>query len=44
MFGLPQNIDKSLQRLNTQKVINNVKSMSTIQITEISYDKHKWVN
>lgn len=42
MFGLPVNIDRSVQRFNSQQVIQQLKSLSAVSAEELRFDKEKW--
>ncbi|CAD8135851.1 unnamed protein product [Paramecium octaurelia] len=43
-FGLPNNIDKAVQRYTIQKVVSGLKSMNNIVGSEIKFDKELWTN
>lgn len=42
MFGLPTNIDRSVQRFNSTQVITSLKSLSAVSAEELRFDKEKW--
>lgn len=42
LFGLPTNIDRSVQRFNSLQVINQLKSLAAISAGEMRFDKEKW--
>lgn len=42
LFGLPSNIDRSVQRFNSTQVINNLKNLQSISAQELRFDKQKW--
>ena len=42
MFGLPSNIDRSVQRFNSSQVIIQLKSLSAVSAEELRFDKEKW--
>lgn len=42
LFGLPSNIDRSVQRFNSLNVINQLKSLAAISAGEMRFDKEKW--
>jgi len=42
MFGLPTNIDRSVQRFNSTQVILQLKSLSAVSAEELRFDKEKW--
>lgn len=42
MFGLPDNIDRSVQRFNSQKVIAQLKSLAAVSAEQLRFDKEKW--
>jgi len=42
LFGLPTNIDRSVQRFNSLNVINQLKSLAAISAGEMRFDKEKW--
>ena len=42
MFGLPSNIDRSVQRFNSQLVISQLKSLAAVNAEELRFDKDKW--
>lgn len=41
-FGLPQNIDKAVQRFAIQGVVSGLKSMNIMVGSEVKFDKEKW--
>jgi hypothetical protein len=42
LFGLPSNIDRSVQRFNSLQVIAKLKSLAAISAGEMRFDKEKW--
>ena len=42
MFGLPANIDRSVQRFNSGQVIIQLKSLQAVSAEELRFDKEKW--
>ena len=42
LFGLPANIDRSVQRFNSLQVINKLKSLAAISAEELRFDKDTW--
>lgn len=42
MFGLPSNIDRSVQRFNSTQVITQLKSLQAVSAEELRFDKEKW--
>lgn len=42
MFGLPANIDRSVQRFNSQAVINQLKKLAAVSEEELRFDVTKW--
>lgn len=42
IFGLPSNIDRSVQRFNSGQVIAQLKSLASVSASEIRFDKEKW--
>merc|ERR1712151_1142420 len=42
LFGLPSNIDRSVQRFNSNQVINQLKSLQAVSASELRFDKEKW--
>lgn len=42
MFGLPANIDRSVQRFNSQSVINQLKKLAAVSEEELRFDVTKW--
>jgi dynein heavy chain 2 len=42
IFGLPANIDRSVQRFNSMLVINQLKSLQSISSDQIRFDKDQW--
>lgn len=42
LFGLPSNIDRSVQRFNSMQVITQLKSLAAISAGEMRFDKEKW--
>ena len=42
MFGLPSNIDRSVQRFNSTQVITGLKSLQAVSAEELRFDKEKW--
>jgi len=44
LFGLPNNIDKAVQRYNTQQIINQLKVLASVSSENLKFDKEKWGN
>jgi dynein heavy chain 2 len=42
VFGLPTNIDRSVQRFNSGQVLAQLKSLSAVSVTNLRFDKEKW--
>lgn len=42
IFGLPSNIDRSVQRFNSGQVISQLKSLAAVSSTSLRFDKEKW--
>lgn len=42
LFGLPANIDRSVQRFNSNAVINQLKQLAAVRAEELRFDKAKW--
>lgn len=42
-FGLPQNIDKAVQRYTIQGVVAGLKSMGSVVGLDLKFEKEKWV-
>lgn len=42
IFGLPANIDRSVQRFNSGLVISQLKSLAAVSSTSLRFDKEKW--
>ena len=42
LFGLPANIDRSVQRFNSMKVIASLKSLQAVSAEEMRFDMEKW--
>lgn len=42
LFGLPANIDRSVQRFNSNAVINQLKQLAAVRTEELRFDKAKW--
>jgi hypothetical protein len=42
IFGLPTNIDRSVQRFNSNQVITQLKSLAAVSAAELRFDKEKW--
>lgn len=42
LFGLPANIDRSVQRFNSQAVINQLKKLATVSEEALRFDVKKW--
>lgn len=42
LFGLPTNIDRSVQRFNSTQVISQLKSLQAASAKELRFDKEKW--
>lgn len=42
LFGLPGNIDRSVQRFNSQRVISQLKSLAAVSAEQLRFDKEKW--
>jgi len=41
-FGLPANIDRSVQRFNSNAVITQLKQLAAVRTEELRFDKAKW--
>ena len=41
-FGLPANIDRSVQRFNSNAIIHSLKTLAAVSAEELRYDKEKW--
>ena len=42
MFGLPTNIDRSVQRFNSQKYINILKAITAVSKEDLKFDREMW--
>jgi dynein heavy chain 2 len=42
LFGLPANIDRSVQRFNSNAVIAALKQLAAVSAEELRFDKQKW--
>ncbi|EGR28544.1 hypothetical protein IMG5_173090 [Ichthyophthirius multifiliis] len=42
LFGLPLNIDKAVQRYNTQQIFNSLKVIKQASSEDLKFDKEKW--
>jgi dynein heavy chain 2 len=42
MFGLPQNIDRSVQRFNSQRYINMLKNITAVSKEDLKFDRETW--
>ena len=42
LFGLPANIDRSVQRFNSSAVIAALKQLAAVSAEELRFDKQKW--
>ena len=42
LFGLPNNIDKAVQRYNTQQIIYSLKILSRVSSENLKFDKERW--
>jgi dynein heavy chain 2, cytosolic len=42
MFGLPPNIDRSVQRFNSQKYINILKAITAVSKEDLKFDREMW--
>ena len=42
LFGLPANIDRSVQRFNSTAVISQLKQLAAASAEELRFDKQKW--
>lgn len=42
IFGLPTNIDRSVQRFNSNQVITQLNSLAAVSAAELRFDKEKW--
>lgn len=42
VFGLPNNIDKAVQRYNTQQLILSLKVLSRVSSENLKFDKERW--
>jgi dynein heavy chain 2 len=42
IFGLPVNIDRSVQRFNSNLVIGGLKGLAAASAQELRFDKEKW--
>eukprot|EP00828_Plagiopyla_frontata_P016359 TRINITY_DN2149_c0_g1_i7.p1 TRINITY_DN2149_c0_g1~~TRINITY_DN2149_c0_g1_i7.p1 ORF type:complete len:406 (+),score=66.21 TRINITY_DN2149_c0_g1_i7:148-1365(+) len=41
-FGLPMNIDKAVQRYNSQKILESLKILMSVRGEELKFDREKW--
>lgn len=42
LFGLPANIDRSVQRFNSAAVLAQLKQLAAVSVEELRFDKAKW--
>ena len=42
LFGLPNNIDKAVQRYNTQQIIYSLKILARVSSENLKFDKERW--
>ena len=42
MFGLPDNIERSLQRVTSSGVIRQLRALSALDSEASKYDREKW--
>ena len=42
MFGLPPNIDRSVQRFNSQRYINLLKAITAVSKEDLKFDREMW--
>jgi dynein heavy chain 2 len=42
VFGLPDNIERSLQRTNSAAVIKQLRALSAVDVEGAKYDREKW--
>jgi dynein heavy chain 2 len=42
LFGLPANIDRSVQRFNSAGVIAQLKTLAAASAEELRFDKRRW--
>eukprot|EP00826_Nyctotherus_ovalis_P001546 TRINITY_DN10251_c0_g1_i1.p1 TRINITY_DN10251_c0_g1~~TRINITY_DN10251_c0_g1_i1.p1 ORF type:complete len:204 (+),score=27.23 TRINITY_DN10251_c0_g1_i1:278-889(+) len=42
IFGLPMNIDRSVQRFNSQKILLALKQLQSISSEDLKFNKEKW--
>lgn len=42
IFGLPTNIDRSVQRFNSNLVIKELKNLALASVQKLRFDKEKW--
>lgn len=42
IFGLPSNIDRSVQRFNSNQVVMGLKGLAAAGAQELRFDKEKW--
>jgi dynein heavy chain 2 len=42
MFGLPSNIDRSVQRFNSQRYINLLKTITAVSKEDLKFDREMW--
>lgn len=42
MFGLPDNIERSLQRSTSTSVIKQLRALSLLDAAAVKYDREKW--
>ena len=42
IFGLPVNIDRSVQRFNSNQVVSGLKGLAAASAQETRFDKEKW--
>lgn len=44
LFGLPENIDRSVQRFNSARVIKQLKQLSAVSEEHLKFDRAEWSN
>eukprot|EP01022_Parablepharisma_sp_SALTPOND_P023029 TRINITY_DN475_c0_g1_i1.p1 TRINITY_DN475_c0_g1~~TRINITY_DN475_c0_g1_i1.p1 ORF type:complete len:3195 (-),score=434.63 TRINITY_DN475_c0_g1_i1:26360-35944(-) len=43
IFGLPSNIDRSVQRFNSQKILHALKQLQSISAEDLKFNREKWM-
>jgi len=43
IFGLPSNIDRSVQRFNSQKILVSLKQLQSISAEDLKFNREKWM-